>query len=238
MDIHLNQEAITGLVALTVLEIVLGIDNIIFISILADKTPKEKQKSTRQMGLMIGMVVRILLLLCVSWIVAQDKNILFSIAGHHFTLRSLVLTLGGLFLLYQSVHEIHLKMKGPVEETKQRTAARGFAAIVLQMVFLNVVFSLDSVITAIGMADQLWVMITAVVLSMVVMLAAAGPIATFVNKNPGIKVLALSFLVLIGVSLIGEGFDQHIEKGYVYFSMAFAFVVELVNMRVDRKSKK
>lgn len=231
---EITNTALLSLLTLTLLEIVLGIDNIIFISILADKMPKNKQKATRRNGLFIGMIVRIILLLSLSFIVAQDKNVLFTVMDHQFTLKKIILVIGGLFLLFQSTKEIHHKMKGHKEEIKDRADAKGAGAIIAQMFFLNVVFSLDSVVTAIGMAKELWVMIAAVVISMFVMLFASGPIAKFVNGNPSIKVLALSFLVLIGVSLIAEGFDQHFEKGYVYFSMAFAFIVELVNLRVDK----
>ena len=144
---------------------------------------------------------------------------------------------GGLFLLYQSVHEIHLKMKGHEEEIKERTDAKGWTGILLQMALINVVFSLDSVITAVGMANEVWVMIVAVVISMLVMLWASEPIANFVNENPSIKILALSFLVLIGVSLLGEGLGQHIDKGYIYFAMAFSFSIELINLRLDKQRK-
>jgi len=185
---------------------------------------------------MIGMLVRIIMLLGIDWVRRQEAT-LFTIIGNEISGKDLMLIIGGLFLLYQSVHEIHLKLKGYTEEVKERTDARGVSAIFLQMALLNIVFSLDSVITAIGMADHLWVMITAVVLSMVVMLGASGPIAKFVNKHPSIKILALSFLVMIGVSLLAEGFDQHFNKGYIYFGMAFSFAIELINMRVDRMSK-
>jgi predicted tellurium resistance membrane protein TerC len=237
--IEFTQEALVSLLTLTVLEVVLGIDNIIFISILADKLPTAKeQKKTRQLGLLIGMVVRVLLLLCIGWIISQDKNVLFNMFGHPITLKNLVLILGGLFLLFQSTREIHFKMKGIKEESNERTKAKGYSGILLQMIFLNIVFSLDSVITAIGMADHLWVMISAVVISMFVMMLASSPISKFVNRNPSIKVLALSFLVLIGVSLMGEGFEQHINKGYIYFAMAFSFIVEIVNLRIDKHSAK
>lgn len=237
MSIEITSATLISLLTLTILEIVLGIDNIIFISILADNSPKAKQKYVRNMGLFLGMIVRILLLLCIGWIVRQDKNILFSLIGHDITLRKLVLILGGLFLLFQSTREIHFKIKGHKEEAKERAGAKGLSAIMLQMVFINVVFSLDSVITAIGMVKEIWVMITAVVLSMGVMLLASGPISKYVNNNPSIKILALAFLVLIGVSLLGEGFDQHINKGYIYFAMAFSFTVELINLRLDKQSK-
>lgn len=238
---EITSAALISLLTLTLLEIVLGIDNIIFISILADKMPKDKQKATRRNGLFVGMFVRILLLMSLSFIIAQDKNVLFSIEilafKHGFTLKDIILVIGGLFLLFQSTKEIHHKMKGYKEEVKDRANAKGGAAILAQMILLNVVFSLDSVVTAVGMAKDLWVMIAAVVISMLVMLFASGPISKFVNENPSIKVLALSFLVLIGVSLLGEGCGQHIEKGYIYFSMAFAFIVEIVNLKVDKNTE-
>jgi predicted tellurium resistance membrane protein TerC len=235
MDIQFTNEALISLGILTILEIVLGIDNIIFVSILASKLPKDKQRSGRRLGLMLGMVVRIIMLLGIDWVRRQDHT-LFKVMSNEISGKDIMLIVGGLFLLYQSVHEIHLKLKGYAEETEERTSAKGLSAIFLQMVLLNVVFSLDSVITAIGMADHLWVMITAVVLSMVVMLLASKPIADFVNKHPSIKILALSFLVMIGVSLIAEGFDQHFNKGYIYFAMAFSFIIELINLRLDKLS--
>lgn len=231
------QDILVSLLALTLLEIVLGIDNIIFISILSGKLPKEDQKKSRRMGLFVGMFIRILMLLGINWVQQQEQT-LFTIWHSNISGKDLLLLSGGLFLLYQSVHEIHLKMKGHTEEVKERTNAKGFTAVMIQMAVINVVFSLDSVITAIGMADQVWVMIIAVVISMIVMLIAADPIANFVNDNPSIKILALSFLVLIGVSLLGEGLDQHIDKGYIYFAMAFAFTIELINLRLDKQHKK
>lgn len=233
MDIQFTNEALISLGILTILEIVLGIDNIIFVSILAGKLPEEKQQSGRRMGLMLGMVIRIIMLIGIDWVRKQDTA-LFSVMGNEISGKDLMLIIGGIFLLYQSVHEIHLKLKGYKEEVKERTSAKGLSSIVVQMTLLNIVFSLDSVITAIGMADHLWVMILAVVLSMLVMLMASGPIAGFVNKHPSIKILALSFLVMIGVSLLAEGFDQHFNKGYIYFAMAFSFAIELVNLRVDK----
>jgi len=231
------QDIFISLFALTLLEIVLGIDNIIFISILSGKLPKDDQKKARQMGLFVGMFIRILMLLGINW-VQQQETTLFSVLGNNISGKDLLLLSGGLFLLYQSVHEIHLKMKGHKEEIKERTNAKGFTAVMIQMAVINIVFSLDSVITAIGMADQVWIMIVAVVISMIVMLIAADPIANFVNDNPSIKILALSFLVLIGVSLLGEGLDQHIDKGYIYFAMAFAFTIELINLRLDKQHAK
>ena len=230
-------DALISLFTLTILEIVLGIDNIVFVAILAGKTTAEKQGRARTIGLLMGMVVRIVLLFGINWIQRQDYT-LFKFAGHEFSGMSLLLLAGGLFLLFQSVREIHLKMKGATPEVQEKGKNYSWGALMLQMLFINVVYSLDSVITAIGMADQLWVMIAAVLISMVVMLAASRPIAEFVNANPSIKVLALSFLVLIGVSLLGEAFEQHINKGYIYFAMAFSFTLEMINLQIDKRSNR
>jgi predicted tellurium resistance membrane protein TerC len=228
-------EALVSLLTLTVLEIILGIDNIVFISILAGRVPPAKQAQTRQLGLFIGMGIRILLLMAISWIMRLDEG-LFTVFNQDISGKDLILIGGGLFLLYQSTKEIHEKLEGAEgDNAPQSGAAYGY--IILQLAIINVVFSLDSVITAIGMADLLWVMITAVILSVAVMFFAAKPIGDFVNKHPTVKILALSFLFLIGVSLIAEGFHQHISKGYIYFAMAFSFAVELVNLRFRKKSK-
>ncbi len=237
MDIQFTNEALISLGILTILEIVLGIDNIIFISILASKMPKKDQRATRRVGLIIGMVVRIIMLMGINWVRKQDEA-LFTVLNKGISGKDIMLILGGMFLLYQSVHEIHLKMKGHAEEIKERTGSVRRNAVYFQLALLNIVFSLDSVITAIGMANELWVMIAAVVLSMFVMMAASGPIANFVNNNPSIKILALSFLTMIGISLVAEGLDQHFNKGYIYFAMAFSFLIELINLRVDKKATK
>lgn len=229
-------EALISLFTLTILEIVLGIDNIIFVTILSGKTTPEKQAKARQIGLWLGMFVRILMLLGINWIQKQDHD-LFEVMDHGISGKDILLLVGGLFLLYQSVHEIHLKMKGATPEVQEKGKDYSWNALMLQMVLINLVFSLDSVITAVGMAKDLWVMIAAVVISMAVMLIASKPIANFVNANPSIKILALSFLVLIGVSLLGEAFEQHINKGYIYFAMAFSFTLELINLKIDKKSK-
>ena len=232
----MTQDIIISLIALTVLEIVLGIDNIIFISILANKAPGGKQQQARRYGLLLGLVVRIIMLMGINWVQRQEAD-LFHVMNQGISGKDILVIVGGLFLLYQSVHEIHLKMKGHEEEIKERTDAKGWTGILLQMALINVVFSLDSVITAVGMANEVWVMIVAVVISMLVMLWASEPIANFVNENPSIKILALSFLVLIGVSLLGEGLGQIIDKGYIYFAMAFSFSIELINLRLDKQRK-
>lgn len=231
------QEILISLFTLTVLEIVLGIDNIIFITILAGRAAKAKQDKARNYGMIMGMGVRILLLLGLNWIQKQDTA-LFTVLHHDISGKDILLILGGLFLLYQSVHEIHEKIKGDSIEEQTKGGDKSWTGILLQMLLINIVFSLDSVITAVGMADHLWVMITAVVLSMIVMLWASKPIANFVEGNPSIKILALSFLVLIGVSLLAEGFEQELNKGYIYFSMAFAFTIEIINIRIDKRGKK
>ncbi len=232
----MTNEALISLFTLTVLEIVLGIDNIIFVTILAGKTSPEKQNQARFIGLIMGMFVRILMLFGINWI-QQQSHPLFTLMDHPISGKELLLLGGGLFLLYQSVHEIHLKMKGATPEVQEKGKKYNWSALMAQMLLINIVFSLDSVITAIGMAKDIWVMIAAVIISMIVMLIASKPIADFVNSNPSIKILALSFLVLIGVSLLGEAFEQHINKGYIYFAMAFSFTLELINLRIDRKSK-
>ncbi len=229
-------EALISLFTLTILEIVLGIDNIIFVTILAGRVTKKDQKKARTIGLLLGMVIRILLLLGINWIQKQDHD-LFNVLNQGISGKDLLLIIGGLFLLYQSVHEIHVKMKGEPLEDQKVNQASGWNSMIFQMIIVNTVFSLDSVITAVGMAEHLWVMIVAVILSMIVMLLANEPIAKFVNNNPSVKILALSFLVLIGVSLLAEAFEQELNKGYIYFAMAFSFIIELINLRVDKISK-
>lgn len=235
MDIELSSAVLISLLTLTILEVILGIDNIIFISILSGKMPQERQRSTRNIGLLIGMGVRILLLMVINWVRNQEET-LFNLFNNEISGKDLILIAGGLFLIIQSTREIHFKMKTD-EGIHERTSAASYSGIMVQITLLNIVFSLDSVITAIGMAKELWVMITAVVISMVVMMLAAKPISDYVHKNPSIKILALAFLVLIGVSLLAEGLDQHINKGYIYFAMAFSFTIEMINLRIDKPKK-
>ncbi|MFN7301221.1 MAG: TerC family protein [Bacteroidia bacterium] len=232
MEFDISSATLLGLFTLTLLEVILGIDNVIFISILAGKLPKEHQKRTRRNGLMIGMVVRIIMLLGISVILAL-KEPLVDLFGESFSGKDLVLLIGGIFLIFQSVREIHHKMEIK-EEDRFGEKTKAVGQVMLQLLLLNFVFSIDSVITAVGMVKELWVMITAVLLSMLVMLLAAGPIAGFVEKHPSVKILALSFLILIGVSLIAESMHAHLDKGYIYSSMAFAFGVELINLRTTR----
>lgn len=243
-----NPEIWISLITLTVLEIVLGIDNIVFISILTGKLPDHQQKKARQTGLALAMITRILLLLSISWVM-KLKGSLFNIGGmigvtEHELLekldisgRDLILIIGGLFLIYKSTAEIHEKLEGDEHETK-KTKVHSFSGIIVQILILDIVFSLDSVITAVGMADHVGVMIAAVIVAVMIMLVAAGKISDFVHKHPTVKMLALSFLLLIGVSLIAEGFENGIPKGYIYFAMAFSVLVEMLNLRAGKTAKK
>jgi len=222
-----------GFLTLTVLEIVLGIDNIIFISILAGKLPENQQAKARRLGLLGAMVTRIMLLFSLSWVMSLTQPFLtLPIIDHALSGRDLILVTGGLFLLWKSVKEIHEKIEGNEEEELLARRQVGFAATIGQIMVLDIVFSLDSVITAVGLVDQLPVMIAAVVISVAIMMAAATPVSNYVSKHPTMKMLALSFLLLIGVVLVGEGIGQHISKGYIYFAMAFAFGVEMLNARI------
>jgi predicted tellurium resistance membrane protein TerC len=229
-----SPETWIALLTLTVLEIVLGIDNIIFISILAGKLPAGEQPRARTVGLTLAMVTRILLLLSFTGIMRLTRP-LFSAVGHSFSGRDLILLLGGLFLLWKSTREIHDKLEG--EEGRQNVQAGAtFGGVIVQIALLDIVFSFDSVITAVGMVRQVGVMIAAIVLAVLVMLVAAGPISGFVHRHPTLKMLALSFLLLIGVTLIADGLGQHIPKGYVYFAMGFSVFVESLNLRLARKA--
>lgn len=229
----LNVENLLALVTLTVLEIVLGIDNIVFIAILTGKLPKEKQSMARRAGLFFAMISRIMLLLALSWIMQLTRP-LFQILAHPITGRDLVLIIGGLFLLAKSTHEIHDKIESAKHDDSPQPHAHSVLSAVAQIMVLDVVFSLDSVITAVGMAQHVSIMITAIVAAVGVMMIFAGKISRFIEKHPTMKILALSFLLLIGVMLIAEGLGRHIEKGYVYFAMAFSFLVEMVNLRVHK----
>lgn len=219
-----------ALLTLTVLEIVLGIDNIVFISILSGKLPQSQQGKARTIGLSLALVMRILLLLSISWVVGLTAP-LFEIVGQEISGRDLILILGGLFLLGKATFEIHEKLEGDDPHGKD-VVVTSFASVIVQIVILDAVFSLDSVITAVGMAEEVGVMIAAVVIAIVVMLLSAGAISEFVNQHPTIKMLALSFLLLIGMSLVAEGWELHIPKGYIYFAMGFSIFVELLNLRI------
>ena len=223
-----------ALLTLIALEIVLGIDNIIFISILAGKLPKEQQQRARLVGLGLAMIMRIGLLFFLS-LIARLTTPLFVVIGNEISGRDIVLILGGLFLLGKATYEIHQKLEGEEGHGSAR-AGSTFASVIAQILLLDIVFSIDSVITAVGMANKLSIMIIAVVTAVVVMMFFAAPVSNFVDRHPTFKMLALSFLILIGVALIGEGLDQHIPKGYIYFSMAFSFFVELLNMKLRKRS--
>lgn len=229
MDWIFSSEAWIGFLTLTLLEIVLGIDNIVFISILAGKLPEHQRTKARHLGLSLAMVTRILLLLTLSWIVKLTAP-LFGIAGHEISGRDLILIGGGLFLVAKSTREIHHKLEGD-----DRTDVKGhpsFGSVILQILLIDIVFSLDSVITAVGMVKEIGIMISAVIVSMLIMLFSAGFISSFVARHPTVKMLALSFLLLIGFTLIAEGFDQHVSKGYIYFAMGFSLFVEFLNLRM------
>jgi predicted tellurium resistance membrane protein TerC len=221
---------------LTVLEIVLGVDNIIFISIISDRLPEAQRARARTVGLLAAMFMRIALLLSIGWIIGLTQP-LISVAGRDFTGRDLILIGGGLFLLYKSTTEIHAKLEG---EEHERAAGQGtatFASVIVQIMLLDIVFSLDSVITAIGLTENITIAVVAIIISIGVMLVAAGPLAEFVNRHPTVKILALSFLLLLGMVLVAEGFGQHIPKGYIYFAMAFAVFIELLNLRLRRRTE-
>ncbi len=230
-------EIAIALLTLVALEIVLGIDNIIFISILSGKLPQEKQKKARLTGLAAAMIMRILLLFSLSLIMKLTAP-LFTIFNNEISGRDLILIIGGLFLIGKSTFEIHEKLEGEDETQSAGKKAISFTGIIIQIMILDIVFSLDSVITAIGMTDMLWVMITAVVISVIFMMFTSGAVSAFVHKHPTVKILALSFLLLIGVTLIADGFGQHISKGYIYFAMAFSVFVEMVNIRIRSKRSK
>jgi len=248
MEFLSSPEAWISLLTLTILEIVLGIDNIVFISILAGKLPEHQQKKARQLGLALAMITRVLLLMSLSWIMRLTAPLFnigewigitnpewlekLAISG-----RDLILLTGGLFLIYKSTHEIHNKLEGENEE-EGKVKVHSFAGTIVQILILDIVFSLDSVITAVGMADHIEIMIAAVVIAVIIMMISAGAISNFVNKHPTVKMLALSFLLLIGVSLLAEGLDQHIPKGYVYFAMAFSVLVEMLNLKMKKNTSK
>ena len=223
-----------ALFTLSVLEIVLGIDNVVFVSILAGKLPPDQRERARKLGMFLAMFIRILLLLSITWVMSLTTPIIT--IGKDISGRDLILLIGGLFLIAKSTHEIHDKLEGADTHGSGRAAA-SFGAVLVQIALLDIVFSLDSVITAVGMAEHVGVMIIAVILAVGVMLFSAAPISDFVERHPTVKMLALSFLLLIGVSLLGEGLDQHIPKGYIYFAMGFSIFVEMINLRVRGKGE-
>jgi predicted tellurium resistance membrane protein TerC len=234
MEMFSDPQLWIAFATLTVLELVLGIDNIIFISILAGKLPVEQQSRARYIGLALALVMRVLLLFSLSWVIGLTQP-LFTALGQEISGRDLVLLIGGLFLIAKSTHEIHGSLEGEEGQASGKVYS-SFASVIVQIMLLDIVFSLDSVITAVGMVNNLTIMIAAVVVSIIFMMGFAGSIGAFVQRHPTVKMLALAFLLLIGVTLIAEGFDQHIPKGYIYFAMAFSVVVEMLNLRL-RKAK-
>lgn len=234
MDWLADPQSWIALLTLTALEIVLGIDNIIFISILAGKLPHEDQKRARQTGLALALITRVLLLLSLSWIIGLTEP-LFLIGSFEVTGRSIILIAGGLFFLGKATFEIHEKLEG-VEGHSSAKPVTSFNSVIFQIMLLDVVFSLDSVITAVGMASEIAIMITAVIIAVIIMLYASGPLSDFVNEHPTLKILALSFLLLIGFSLVVEAIHVHIPKGYIYFAMGFSVLVEMLNLRMRKKS--
>ena len=228
-------EWVLPLITLIALEVVLGLDNVIFISIVAGRLPAHQQKKARTLGLILAMFLRLALLGLISVILKLQGN-LFTVFSVDISGKDLILIGGGLFLIYKSASEIHHKMEGQPGDTSKKIQATSFKSVIFQILMLDLVFSVDSIITAIGMVSELWIMYTAVIVTVTIMLFAAGPISNFVNKHPAFKMLALSFLLLIGVSLIGEGLDFHIPKGYIYFSMGFAFLVDIIQMRTLKQS--
>lgn len=233
MDWLAEPQAWVAFITLLALEIILGIDNVIFISILAGKLPAEQQPKARYVGLGLAMLMRILLLLSLSWVIRLTAP-LFTIFGHEISGRDLILIIGGLFLLAKATHEIHQKLEGETGHSSARVGP-SFTSVIIQVLLLDIVFSLDSVITAIGMVDNIGIMISAVVVAVVFMMVFAAPISNFVERHPTFKMLALSFLLLIGFTLIAEGWDRHIPKGYVYVAMAFSCFVEVLNLKLRKR---
>jgi predicted tellurium resistance membrane protein TerC len=238
MEMLTDPQAWIAFATLTALELVLGIDNIIFISILVDKLPKAQRERARKIGLFMAMFMRIGLLMVMAWIVGLVAP-LFSVFSHAVSGRDLILILGGMFLIWKSTGEIHQSLEGE-EEHAANVVKATFAAVILQIMVVDLVFSLDSIITAVGMvpAEQIWVMVVAVLVSVVVMLAFAEPVGKFVNTHPSVKILALSFLVLIGAMLVADGLGQHVPKGYIYFPLAFSLSVEALNLRLRARQKR
>lgn len=227
--------ALIAFLTLCALELVLGIDNIIFISIISDRLPENQRRNARTIGLSLAIITRILLLLSLTWMMSLTAT-LFTLFGQNISGRDLILILGGLFLIAKSTHEIHQKFEA-IEERHIESKKASFSFIIFQILLLDIVFSLDSVITAVGMVNEIPIMVSAVIVATIVMIFASHAIAGFVDKHPTIKMLALSFLVLIGVALLAEGFDTHIPKGYIYFSMAYALGVEVLNIRLRKKKE-
>ncbi|MCW3112525.1 MAG: rane protein [Segetibacter sp.] len=229
-------EQIVALVTLILLEVVLGLDNIIFISIVAARLPLHQQKKARRLGIMLAMVLRLALLAIISFILKLQGE-LFSIFGNSISSKDIILILGGLFLLYKASAEIYHKIEGEEGDTSASIKATSFKSIIIQILILDLVFSVDSIITAVGMVNELWIMYAAVIITVIIMLFASEPISRFINKHPAFKMLALSFLLLIGVSLIGEGLDFNIPKGYIYFAIAFSLGVDVLQMKMHKRKQ-
>ncbi len=236
MDLFTHPEFWISLLTLTLMEIVLGIDNIIFISIIAGRLPKSEQKRARMLGLSLALIIRIILLLFISWLAGLTEPVI-TVLDQGFSARDLIMMGGGLFLLGKSTLEIHHKLEGEENEEGKKLVRASFSQIIFQILLLDIVFSLDSIITAIGLVKEAGIMIAAVVISMIVMMIFAGKIGDFIEKHPTLKMLALSFLLMIGLVLFAEGFGVHVPKGYIYFAMAFSILVEMLNMRMLRKNK-
>ena len=237
MDALLNPEIWIALATLTALELVLGIDNIIFISILAGRLPPEQRDKARKLGIAAAAITRLALLFAIAWIIGLTAP-LFELFGHAFSWRDLILVGGGLFLIGKATHEIHQKVEGAEGSPGLGRAATSFGGVIVQIMLLDIVFSLDSIITAVGMVDERWVMVTAILISIAFMIGFAGPIGDFVERHPTVKVLALSFLIMIGLVLIADGFGQHIPKGYIYAAMAFSVFVETINLWIRRREQR
>lgn len=235
MEWLFNPDVWIAFLTLCALEIVLGIDNLIFISILANKLPKHQQRRARQIGLSLALVIRIMLLFSISWIMGLTNDF-FTIGSLGFSGRDIILIIGGLFLLIKSVREIHEKIEHSDSTLEANIKNITFHGVVLQIILIDIVFSLDSVITAVGMVDQIAIMIAAVIVSMIIMMMVAGTLNNFINNHPAIKILALAFLLMIGTALIAEGLDFHIPKGYIYYSMAFAVFVEIINVKIGSRT--
>jgi len=237
MDIFLTGEAWIALLTLTFLEIVLGVDNIVFISIVTNKLPKQDQPKARALGLSFALIFRIVLLSSIAWLIHHLTTPLFTVAGMGFSIREIILFIGGLFLLAKSTSEIHHKIE-KVDVMHDSSKSKAMSSIILQIVALDIVFSFDSILTAVGLTEELIIMIIAVVIAMIIMMLFSGRISAFINKNPTLEMLALSFLILIGFMLVLEGFHQHVPKGYIYFAVFFSMMVEILNIRLMKKMKK
>ena len=228
-------ESLTSLFTLTVLEVVLSIDNLVVIAVLVSRLPKERQATARYAGMTLALVPRLVLLLFIGWIIGLTEPIFF-IFGHGVSGKDVILGLGGLFLIYKATHEIHAALEGDEGEASARVMA-SFAAVVGQIAIINLVFSIDSIVTAVGMANEIWIMAVAVILSMIVLMAASGPVAAFVEAHPTVKILALGFLIMIGMALVADAFGAHVPKGYIYSAMIFSVFIELVNMAQRKRAK-